>query len=105
MPNVYTLEGRLRHAGDGYEWHAHYIDDIRLDEFFDDNLKNVPVQKKYVVIPEPSWDTPHHSDYPPTWTSWEDALDAYEGVPHAGRIYRDFGRVRITIEVLEDEED
>ena len=113
MGEPVVLEGHLRHAGDGYECSGFYLDNLSLESRLGALIEHVDHPYHYWVV-APPWDGKVEPGQPEPWTpvdrdartrAYRDARSAgNETLPHVDMLAlsRDYGRVRITVERLDE---
>ncbi len=105
-PTVFT--GRLRLAGDGYEYVDFYVDDALLADLLENALPHVAYPNHYWVIEPGTEGRESWQPYPEDQLAAQQAalLDGREPPAYVPRLALglDWGRVRITVESLDDNE-
>lgn len=107
MSEPTVMEGYLRVAGDGYECSDLYLDNVPLQEFLSGVLSHHRYRGHHWVVGERYADDASHL---PMWSPHPYAEELgcrHEDKPFIERLSLqvDFGRVRITVESLDVEEE
>jgi hypothetical protein len=108
MSEPVVLEGRLREAGDGYECSDLYLDDRPLTDVLEAVVPNLRYAWRHWVAKPPYDPEAQEPDAPEPWTPVDKAASDkafYENdAPFVEMLclFRDWGRVRITVERLEE---
>lgn len=104
MSEPIVLEGRLRHAGDGYECSGLYLDDRVLTGVLEATVPHRHYERRYWVVEPPYEYEEREPGVPEPWTPVDREAIRRARLEDDGpycptlALFRDYGRVRITIE-------